>query len=95
MESVRFNDLTITKFDTDDAGVMVVTAIARAPGPLTYRNADGTVRTEVVSPDFLRRLDADDYPLAGRLGGIPVTLEHPPSLLRKTPTKSRNMAKVL
>jgi Uncharacterized protein conserved in bacteria (DUF2213) len=93
MESVRFNDLEITRFDTDDAGTMTVTAIARAPGPLVYRNMDGTVRTEVVSSDFLRRLDADEYPLAGRLGGIPVTLEHPPKLLRKDANEIKKYGK--
>jgi hypothetical protein len=93
MSSVRFNDLTITRFDTDDTGVMVVTAIARAPGPLVYRNMDGTVRTEVVSSDFLRRLDADEFPLAGRLAGIPVTLEHPPHLLRQDANEIKKYGK--
>jgi hypothetical protein len=93
MSSVRFNDLTITRFDTDDTGVMTVTAIARAPGPLVYRNMDGTVRTEVVSSDFLRRLDADEFPLAGRLAGIPVTLEHPPHLLRQDANEIKKYGK--
>jgi hypothetical protein len=93
MSSVRFNDLTITRFDTDDAGTMTVTAIARAPGPLVYRNMDGTVRTEVVSSDFLRRLDVDEFPLAGRLAGIPVTLEHPPHLLRQDANEIKKYGK--
>lgn len=75
--AIRFNQLaTIDHFDSKD-GVMTVTAIARSPGVLTYRNADGSERRELVSREFLRRLDANGEPLIGKLGGVPVTLEHP------------------
>jgi hypothetical protein len=47
----------------------------------------------VVSSDFLRRLDADEFPLAGRLAGIPVTLEHPPHLLRQDANEIKKYGK--
>ena len=81
--SVRFNNFDIDKFRMDsETGVMTVTAIARCPGVLRYSNPDGSQRVELVSPQFLRKFDDNGFPLAGKLGGIPVTLEHPPGLLR-------------
>jgi hypothetical protein len=78
--AIRYNNLLIDRFDQHD-GIMTVTAIARAPGVLTYKNPDGSVRRELVSPDFLRRDDSDDRPLVAGLADIPVTREHPPFLL--------------
>ncbi|MEP1057601.1 DUF2213 domain-containing protein [Stenomitos frigidus] len=80
--AIRFNQLaTIERFDSRD-GVMTVTAIAREPGILTYRNADGSTRRELVSREFLRRTDSDGKPLVAQLADLPVTREHPPCLLR-------------
>ncbi|MBW4469311.1 MAG: DUF2213 domain-containing protein [Stenomitos rutilans HA7619-LM2] len=80
--AIRFNQLaTIDHFDSKD-GVMTVTAIARTPGILTYRNADGSTRRELVSREFLRRTDSNGVPLVAQLANLPVTNEHPPCLLR-------------
>jgi len=80
--AIRFNQLaTIERFDSKN-GVMTVTAIARTPGILTYRNADGSTRRELVSREFLRRVDSDGVPIVAQLANLPVTREHPPCLLR-------------
>ena len=75
--AIRFNQLaTIDHFDAKD-GVMTVTAIAREPGVLAYKDRDGSVRRELVSHEFLRRLDSDGMPLISRIGGAPICNEHP------------------
>jgi hypothetical protein len=75
--AIRFNQLaTIERFDSKN-GVMTVTAIARSPGVLEYRDSNGSVRRELVSREFLRRLDSDGVPLISRLGGAPIVNEHP------------------
>jgi len=79
---VRFNSFDIERFDSDENGVKTVVALARVPGPLRYRNADGSERVELVTSEFLRKLDSNGFPIAGKLAAIPVTLEHPPGLLR-------------
>jgi Asp-tRNA(Asn)/Glu-tRNA(Gln) amidotransferase C subunit len=80
--ATRLNLFEIERFDEAD-GVMRVEAIARTPGILTYRKTDGTTRRELVPTALLRGFDSDGMPLAGRLAGIPVTNEHPRTLIRQ------------
>lgn len=72
----------IKEFKRQDSGSLEVTAIARTPGILTYYDSNGP-RRELVTTAFLRSSDQSGFPIAGGLANLPVTLEHPPALLRK------------
>ena len=76
----------IENFERLDGGSLKVHAIARTPGILTYYDSNGP-RRELVTSAFLRSTDDTGFPLAGQLAELPVTLEHPPSLLRNDATK--------
>ena len=76
----------IEDFERLDSGSLKVRAIARTPGILTYFDSNGP-RRELVTPEFLRSVGANGFPLAGQLGDLPVTLEHPPELLHKDAAK--------
>jgi Tfp pilus assembly protein PilN len=79
--AVRFNIADITRFH-QDGETMKVTAIARHPGVLRYRDGNGW-RGELVSPLFLRRIDSDNgMPIISKIAGIPTTNEHPPFLFK-------------
>ena len=78
----------IEQFERLDSGTLKVTAIARTPGILTYFDSNGP-RRELVTADFLRSPDQSGFPIAGQLADLPVTLEHPPSLLRKDDSKTK------
>ncbi|NEZ62010.1 DUF2213 domain-containing protein [Leptolyngbyaceae cyanobacterium CCMR0082] len=76
----------IEQFERQDSGSLKVTAIARTPGILTYFDSNGP-RKELVTSAFLRSSDQSGFPVAGQLAELPVTLEHPPSLLRNDAAK--------
>ena len=78
--AVRFNVADITRFRMDGE-IMKVTAIARHPGVLQYRDGTG-VRGELVTPFFLRKLDSEGLPIIRKIAGIPVTNEHPSFLFK-------------
>jgi hypothetical protein len=79
--AVRFNIADITRFH-QDGEIMKVTAIARHPGVLRYRDGNGW-RGELVSPLFLRRIDSQNgMPIISKIAGIPTTNEHPPFLFK-------------
>lgn len=75
--------------DFDDSeSKLLVTGVVRAPGVLTYRNFDGSVRRELVHPHLLRRIDAKTgMPLAAQLANLPITNDHPPFMLRGIPER--------
>ena len=76
----------IEDFERIDSGGLKVTAIARTPVILTYYDSNGA-RNELVSSAFLRKKDAAGSFLASQMGELPVTLEHPPSLLHNDAAK--------
>lgn len=67
-------------FDRADGG-LIVKAIARHPGVLTYHTPQGP-RNELVSANLLKRLDSDGYPIAAQLANLVITNDHPTQLLR-------------
>jgi hypothetical protein len=81
--AVRFNVADISRFRMD-GDIMHVTAIARHPGVLNYRQGN-QVRGELVSPLFLRRLDSEGLPIIRRIAGIPTANEHPSFLFKYRP----------
>jgi hypothetical protein len=80
---VRFNQADICRFRMD-GDIMHVTAVARHPGVLNYRQGN-QVRGELVSPLFLRKLDSEGLPIIRHLAGIPTTNEHPAFLFKYRP----------
>jgi len=64
-----------------DGNVMKVTAIARHPAVLRY-HSDSGARFELVTPEFIKALDAEGTPFIAQLGEAPVTHEHPKTLIR-------------
>jgi hypothetical protein len=88
--AVRFNIADITRFRMD-GDIMTVTAVARHPGVLNYRQ-NGQVRGELVSPLFLRKLDSEGLPIIRKIAGIPTTNEHPAFLFKYKPEAKKALA---
>ena len=82
LNSLRFLESQFDQTARTDQGTLLVRAFARVPGTLRYFNADGSQRIELVTPQLNQSFDSEGFPAVRRLGDLPVTLEHPPELLR-------------
>ncbi|MGC8710965.1 MAG: DUF2213 domain-containing protein [Leptodesmis sp.] len=79
---INQGEITGHRFDSE-SGVMRCTCVARSAGVLKYRRPDGSEWREFVSPELQRAVDSETgMPLVAGLAGLPVTREHPVSLLR-------------
>jgi hypothetical protein len=76
---IHFDRGDVLKHETTPEGFLNCYMRVAKVGDLKYQNADGSTRTEYVSPETLFNRDS-----VMTLKGKPITLEHPPQLLNSS-----------